>query len=100
MANTNLTQVSDWVTKIIIGAGLVQLGKIPKFIGRIASEIGKGIETKGAFIDYATGMAGGIFIFYTSYGFVFGYLIMRVILTELLITTNDPQVPDKGVAKS
>ncbi len=27
-ANTNLTDISDWLTKIIVGVGLVQLGKI------------------------------------------------------------------------
>jgi hypothetical protein len=28
-ANTNLEQVSDWLTKILIGATLVQLGNVP-----------------------------------------------------------------------
>lgn len=30
--NTNLTQISDWLTKVLIGAGLVQLREFPIYL--------------------------------------------------------------------
>jgi hypothetical protein len=84
-ANTNLTQISDWLTKVMVGAGLVQLSKIPHFIKEISTEMAKGIEIsiKQIDVDFATVFSGGIIILFSTYGFVFGYLIMRIILTEI-----------------
>jgi hypothetical protein len=84
-ANTNLTQISDWLTKVMVGAGLVQLSKIPHFIKEISTEMAKGIEIsiKQIDVDFATLFSGGIIILFSTYGFVFGYLIMRIILTEI-----------------
>src|SRR6266850_7688731 len=33
--NTNLEQISDWLTKIIVGVGLVQLGRVPEYARRL-----------------------------------------------------------------
>ena len=37
--NTNLTQVSEWLTKIIIGVGLVQFGQLVDAIGDLGDEL-------------------------------------------------------------
>ena len=37
--NTNLEEISDWLTKIIVGISLTQLTKIPKYVGSIADYI-------------------------------------------------------------
>jgi len=39
MPNTNLEDVSDWLTKIIIGVTLTQLTKIPGYLQSIADNI-------------------------------------------------------------
>jgi len=36
LINTNLDDISDWLTKIVVGVGLVQLKTIPGFIYRLA----------------------------------------------------------------
>jgi len=37
--NTNLEDISDWLTKIIIGVGLVELTTIPQYINQYASTV-------------------------------------------------------------
>ena len=85
--NTNLTQVSDWLTKVIIGAGLVQLKEIPPFIMKVATRMGRGISChpdKITSADPAIILCAGIMIYFLSWGFASGYLIMRLIIAELL----------------
>jgi len=90
-ANTNLTQISDWLTKLIIGAGLVELSKIPDIIKNISKKMAKGIMIPGELNSeaYAAVFSGGIILLFLCYGFIFGYLIMRIILTELFKNQND-----------
>jgi len=38
-SNTNLDEISDWLTKILVGLGLVQLGRLSHEFGRIASAL-------------------------------------------------------------
>jgi hypothetical protein len=40
--NTNLEQISDWLTKIIIGVGLVELRNIGSWLISFSSDIGSG----------------------------------------------------------
>ena len=37
--NTNLEEISDWLTKIIVGLGLVQLKEVPSYIVSLANTI-------------------------------------------------------------
>lgn len=67
--NTNLEQISDWLTKIIIGATLVQLNTLAGAIGGLCTTIGTAVGTQGA----AT-VAGAVLIFYFATGFMWGYL--------------------------
>src|SRR5262249_8486891 len=39
IANTNLEQVSDWLTKIIVGATLVQLGNLARSFSELATSV-------------------------------------------------------------
>jgi hypothetical protein len=67
--NTNLEQISDWLTKIIIGATLVEIKQISSAIGDLSIFIGSKIEFPGSDI-----MAGGVLVFYFVTGFTWGYL--------------------------
>jgi len=83
--NTNLTQISDWLTKVIIGATLVEIKEVPKFIFKVATIMGKGILIAGntAVHDYqATILCAGIILFFSTWGFICGYLVMKLVLTE------------------
>ena len=84
--NTNLTQISDWLTKVLIGASLVQLKEIPKFIVSVSRKMAKGIgiDQAAANIDSLTVLSGGIIVYFVTWGFVCGYLVMRLVISALL----------------
>ena len=44
-STNNLTEISDWLTKVVIGAGLVQLKEMPHFIWRVATKMALGMST-------------------------------------------------------
>jgi len=73
--NDNLIQISDWVTKIIVGLGLTNLYALPDIISRFGEHYGsffpvmdQGVNTNGPLI------AECIMIFYSISGFLMGYL--------------------------
>jgi hypothetical protein len=83
--NTNLTQISDWLTKVLIGAGLVQLKEIPGFILHLSKVIALGIRNgTGSLntVDFVTIMCAAIVLFFSTWGFISGYLVMKLVLTE------------------
>jgi len=83
--NTNLTQISDWLTKVIVGATLVEIKEVPKFIYKVAKYMGKGIIVPcGSTMNYdqTTIFCVGIILFFSTWGFICGYLVMKLVLTE------------------
>lgn len=69
--NTNLEQISDWLTKIIVGVGLVQFPKIAHFFVLLGHYAGPafGAAPAGEIIAVA------IVIHYTLVGFFNGFLL-------------------------
>jgi tetratricopeptide (TPR) repeat protein len=73
--NTNLEDISDWLTKILVGLGLTQIKIIPD-------------KLKGAAEYVAGGLGGqkekefalGLIIYFSVVGFLAGYLLTRLIL--------------------
>lgn len=89
--NTNLTEISDWLTKILIGASLVELKEVPKFILHTAKVMAEGIRklplpdhaiNSSAIVDSATIACAAIILYFITWGFISGYLVMKLILTE------------------
>jgi hypothetical protein len=71
--NTNLEEISDWLTKILVGATLTQLVKIPGLVGAAATYMGKGLG--GPSPD---ALAAAILIFFSTTGFFSGYVLTRM----------------------
>jgi hypothetical protein len=75
--SNNLEQISDWFTKLLLGAGLVQLGHVGRWLGDFITGIA------GAFVSDNAGsppvvaqvVAGSLVAFYAAFGFLFGYII-------------------------
>ncbi|MDT4968784.1 MAG: hypothetical protein QOJ64_3521 [Acidobacteriota bacterium] len=90
--NTNLEQISDWLTKIIVGITLVELQSIRENLNR-ASE----------FIAYSIGgqdqkfFAGAILVFFSIGGFLGGYLFTRLFLTGAFYRAEQPNL---GISRS
>jgi hypothetical protein len=80
IANTNLEQVSDWLTKIIVGATLVQLGNLTRRFGELATSVSGIFGTPSA---QNKTMAGAIILYAAVFGFFGAYIAARSIITFL-----------------
>jgi hypothetical protein len=67
--STNLEQISDWLTKIIVGATLVQLAPIIQAFSGLCLWIAVQLQNPKAAV-----FAGGILTFFFFAGFLWGYL--------------------------
>lgn len=75
--NTNLEQVSDWITKTIVGVGLVELRSLPRRFGELAAYASTtlGRPVTGSAADAA---AAALIAYFAVVGFLGGYLITRM----------------------
>lgn len=91
--NTNLEEISDWLTKIIVGLGLIQLAKIPSWIDRLASLFADSVIVNTT----ERGVLAAIIVFFSVGGFLFGYLITRLFLQGALGRADRAAAfPDEG----
>jgi hypothetical protein len=77
--STSLEQISDWLTKIIVGLGLTQLNNIPTELDHLARCVATGIRAD----DSNPGFALGIIVYFSVCGFLFGYLWGRLYMLGL-----------------
>jgi hypothetical protein len=75
-ANSNLVEVSDWLTKIIVGVGLVQIGRLEPALSRLAANLKSPLGAQPS--SAAFGMA--LVIANVLLGFLFFYLWSRSLL--------------------
>jgi hypothetical protein len=80
--NTNLEQISDWLTKILVGVGLTQIGTIFSFMKDLPSDFDKIIpDSHLKSIVYVATMVA---LFFS--GFLWGYFESR---TSLMAVFDD-----------
>lgn len=88
--NTNLEQVSDWLTKILLGAGLTQIGTLPhrlRVLGdALAPTVGGG--------PGAAGFAAAVSVYFTVLGFLGGWLVTRLLLARALSAADRQTLAD------
>ncbi len=78
--NTSLEQISDWLTKILVGVGLTQLMEIPSAVQRYATHVGKALgSVQGADI-----FVGATSLYFVVSGFLCAYLWTRLKLGQAL----------------
>jgi hypothetical protein len=70
--NTNLDDVSDWLTKIVVGVGLVELREIPGLLLRLARLIAGELGVNQVPFIIA------VIAYFTTVGFMSGYLTTRM----------------------
>lgn len=88
--NTNLTEISDWLTKIIVGLGLVNLTKIPPYLAKLAQVLAGGITTAAKPPSPLTfAFAYGTIIAYAVLGFLFGYIMTRLYLASAFARADE-----------
>lgn len=93
--STNLEQISDWLTKILIGVALIQLGSIGEGAGRLFGVVGAALGG-GRDADLA---AAAMLIFFAIVGFCIAYVIARTQLPRLLSAHDTEQVQAAAAAR-
>jgi hypothetical protein len=73
--NTSLEEVSDWLTKLLLGIGLVQLQKVPGTVRSYAAVINAGTSE---------GFGIAIIVYFSVLGFLGFYLVTRLYLQRAL----------------
>ena len=76
--NTNLEQISDWLTKIFVGLGLVELQRVPEHLNRASTFIALGLTNGSKFF------AGSLIVYFSLLGFLGFYLITRLYIAGAL----------------
>lgn len=76
-ASTNLEQISDWLTKILVGVGLAQFDEIGDALGRLNTSVANGISSPAN-----ETFAGGILTYFGVFGFLAGWIIARIYVTR------------------
>ena len=74
--NTNLEQISDWLTKILVGVGLTQIHSLPGELHNAAVFIAGGLGSSPRMINFAL----ALLIYFPLLGFLSGYLCTRLFL--------------------
>lgn len=77
VVNTHLDDISDWLTKIAVGVGLVELEKIPGMLHQVAVVIASGIappQQAAALVPFGV----ALLLYFTCAGFMSGYLTTRM----------------------
>jgi CheY-like chemotaxis protein len=83
--NANLEQISDWLTKILVGVGLTQLTRLPGFLHKTAAALAPGLGGSQASVV----LAATLLVYFSLAGFLMGYLWTRLKLTGLLTLAEE-----------
>jgi hypothetical protein len=75
--NTNLDQISDWLTKILVGLGLVQLGKVANGVDSLATALTPGLGGSADVHPFAV----GLLVYSAVDGLLVGYLWTRIVVS-------------------
>jgi len=78
--STSLEQISDWLTKILVGVGLVDIRDILAKILKMAEYIAPALSKAGSTDQGARVFALAIIVYFSVCGFVFGFLWARLYL--------------------
>jgi tetratricopeptide (TPR) repeat protein len=90
--NNNLIEVSDWLTKIIVGVGLVQLGNAPGHLRRIATPLATCLGD-----NCGLAIAAGVIVFFSVAGFLAGSINARTLISSIFVdAAADQQRQDEA----
>ena len=80
VANTNIEQVSDWLTKILVGVGLINFRQIGGFIDGLAVDLSQSLATQAA--PASKSFALSLIVYFFVVGLIQGYLLTRLFLSR------------------
>jgi hypothetical protein len=94
--NTNLEQISDWLTKILVGVGLAELHQLPGALRGTADYFAAAIGGRAA-VDLS-GFVVALLVYFAIVGLMTGYLGTRVLLAPLFKLADTRAKPRDAAA--
>lgn len=79
--NTNLEQISDWLTKIIVGLGLVELKQIPPKLAEAGAWMAQSFAPVGSPSNALSSFSTAFILYFSVLGFLAGHLLTRMFLS-------------------
>lgn len=79
-ANTNLEQISDWLTKILVGVGLTQMREIGATLSSVAYFFAPALAGDAQAQPFAL----CVIVYFSTSGFMFAYLWSRIYLGHVM----------------
>ncbi|MGZ3884701.1 MAG: hypothetical protein ACXVPQ_13050 [Bacteroidia bacterium] len=92
--NTNLEQISDWLTKIMVGVGLTQIHTIAARFNDLSYSLGASLHEFIPTAQFAP-VAGTIIIMFMIDGFIIFYLWTRLFLAKIQDGSLDEKINSK-----
>ncbi|KAA3608742.1 MAG: hypothetical protein DWQ01_11600 [Planctomycetota bacterium] len=90
--SNSLEDIADWLTKILVGAGLTQLAQLPGALDSVATSFQAGLGNS----ESARILAVSVLVSYSLIGFLLAYLWMRLRLSHVLAKA-DIQLVDNAL---
>lgn len=84
MQNDNLVQISDWITKIIVGVGLTQFYQVPKGLMSIGEYLAPSFSNNNFDDLSAKHIAIVVVLYFLVVGFLCSYLWTRLYFSKML----------------
>jgi hypothetical protein len=84
LPNTNLEQISDWLTKVLVGATLTQMAKIPGAAREVFGSVGDSLGVGDSGVIFA----GATILFGLTAGFILGWLATRTWVGRMLTAAD------------
>ncbi|MER6304086.1 hypothetical protein ABT247_31685 [Kitasatospora sp. NPDC001539] len=78
--NTNLEQVSDWLTKVLLGVGLTQLGSLGERLHQLGTALAPALGGGDAAVPFGAALV----LYFLVLGFLAGWLVTRLALPQVL----------------
>jgi len=84
LVNTNLEEVSDWLTKMLVGVGLTQLTSAPGWLWSVSGTFTRslGLDRGGDVVICS------LLLYFSAVGLLTGYLMTRLYLSRALATAD------------
>jgi hypothetical protein len=96
--NTNLEQISDWLTKILVGVGLAELHRLPAALRGAADYFAVAIG--GSAAATLAGFVVALLVYFSIVGLMTGYLGTRVLLAPLFKLADTRSKPRDAVTSA
>jgi CheY-like chemotaxis protein len=95
-ANTNLEQISDWLTKILVGVGLAKISGISEGLNGTANALQGGLG--GPPQNHLVALT--ILVYFPVCGFLIGYLWTRLFLAPALTRSETARIKERERRKA